>query len=257
MTSQPIIRRKLSDEIRERLLGMIRSGELHPGDRLPSERELMAKYGVGRPAIREAMQSLQNVGLIEISHGERAKVAQLSTRNMLNQLGDSALHLLQTSPESVVQLREARLMFEVGMVRLAAQKATKEDISRLRESLVEQQEKLDDIPAFIRADMAFHSTIASISGNPFIEALSAAMLDWLFNYQREILRAPSAERLSLSEHKRIAEHIEKRDPDGAAKAMRDHLARSDVRYRALAEESAISKSVLDEEQTPPDHSRLA
>jgi DNA-binding FadR family transcriptional regulator len=238
MSTQPIIRRKLSDEIRERLLGMIRNGELRPGDRLPSERELMARYGVGRPAIREAMQSLQNVGLIEISHGERAKVAQLSTRNMLNQLGDAALQLLQTSPESVVQLREARLMFELGMVRLAAQKATKEDIARLRTSLAEQQEKLEDIPAFIQADMAFHSTIASISGNPFIEALSASMLDWLFNYRREILRAPSAERLTLSEHKRIAESIEKGDADGAAKAMRDHLTRSDVRYQALEADSA-------------------
>ena len=71
MSTQPIVRRKLSDEIRDRLVTLIREDELRPGDQLPSERQLMDRFAVGRPAVREALQSLGTAGLIEINHGER------------------------------------------------------------------------------------------------------------------------------------------------------------------------------------------
>ena len=74
---EPIVRRKLSDEVFDRLKAMIVSGERGPGETLPSERELMARFGVGRPAIREAMQALANLGLVTIHHGERARVQEL------------------------------------------------------------------------------------------------------------------------------------------------------------------------------------
>ena len=75
MTSSDVIpRRKLSQAVLERLLERIRAGEFAPGAQLPSERELMEAYGVGRPAIREAMQKLERAGILTITHGERAKV---------------------------------------------------------------------------------------------------------------------------------------------------------------------------------------
>ncbi|TIW41888.1 MAG: GntR family transcriptional regulator, partial [Mesorhizobium sp.] len=80
--SEPIVRRKLSDEVFLRLKRLITSGELQPGDDMPSERELMERFEVGRPAIREAMQALSNMGLVAISHGERAKVLQLTAKSI-------------------------------------------------------------------------------------------------------------------------------------------------------------------------------
>ncbi|MEN8831387.1 GntR family transcriptional regulator, partial [Pacificibacter sp.] len=73
----PIVRQKLSDQVFDRLWDMIQTGELSAGDFMPSERVLMEKFGVGRPAVREALQMMANKGLISISHGERSKVNKL------------------------------------------------------------------------------------------------------------------------------------------------------------------------------------
>lgn len=232
-SAEPIVRRKLSDEVRERLVATIRRGELRPGDRLPSERELMTRFQVGRPAIREALQALEADGLIEISHGERARVTIPNTRDMFDRMGQSALHLLQTSPDTLEHLKEARILFEVGMVKIAARKATTEDIERLREALARQRAAQGNEAEFIRADMAFHTAIVAISGNPVCVVLSEAMLDWLFTFRRDLLRVPRSESLTLGEHERLFEAIARHDDSEAERAMTDHLTRADQRYRAL------------------------
>ena len=84
----------------------------------------MAQYQVGRPAVREAMQALERMGLIAITHGERARIVAPSARTIIEQIGHTARHLLATSPTSLEQLKEARLFFEVGIVRMAAERAT-------------------------------------------------------------------------------------------------------------------------------------
>src|SRR4051812_13598863 len=93
ITPQPVVRRKLADEVRARLLAIIQAGELLPGDRLPSERDLMSQFCVGRPAVREALQCLESAGVIEISHGERARVTIPDTRSVLDRVGQTIIHL--------------------------------------------------------------------------------------------------------------------------------------------------------------------
>lgn len=231
--NDPIPRRKLSSEVRDRLLAWLASGELQPGDRLPSERELMARFSVGRPAIREALQSLESAGLIEISHGERARVAEVDARAVISQIGDTARQLLKTDAAALHELREARLMFEAGMVRVAARHARESDIARLEELLAAQRRAVGKQADFVRADMAFHKAIAEVSGNRICVAVSEAMLDWLFEFRRDMLRVPGAEKITLSEHKRILERIRAHDEEGAVQAMTSHLTRSSRRYRAL------------------------
>ena len=103
---KPIRRRKLSDHIQERLLDLIHGSDIAPGDKLPSERELMRAYEVGRPAIREAMQNLERMGLIEIKHGERPRVAEPSITRMVEQMSESMRHLLVHSPANLEHLKE-------------------------------------------------------------------------------------------------------------------------------------------------------
>src|SRR3954453_3696671 len=173
--SDPIIRRKLSDEVFLRLKRLIVSGELQPGDEMPSERELMERFGVGRPAIREAMQALANMGLVAISHGERAKVLKLTAQSIFKQVDVAAKIMLSSSADSLEHLKSARIFFERGMVGEAAAKATEEDVARLHATLDEQRGKLGQAEAFIAADMKFHTQIAALSGNPIYVAVSEAM----------------------------------------------------------------------------------
>src|SRR5260221_5699167 len=98
LSNEPIVRRKLSAQVFDRLKALITSGELHPGDPFPSERELMDRLAVGRPAIREAMQQLSTIGLLTISHGERARVRRPTARSIFQQVDDAAHVLLSSSP---------------------------------------------------------------------------------------------------------------------------------------------------------------
>jgi DNA-binding FadR family transcriptional regulator len=149
---EPIVRRKLSDEVFDRLERMITSGELKPGDEMPSERVLMERFGVGRPAIREAMQSLANKGLLSISHGERATVLQLTAQSIFRQVDLTAKIMLSQSEDSLEHLKSARIFFERGMAREAAQRARAGDIDDLGAIIERQRRSLGDAEAFIAAD---------------------------------------------------------------------------------------------------------
>jgi DNA-binding FadR family transcriptional regulator len=230
--SEPILRRKLSDEVFDRLVRVIESGELPPDAQLPSERELMARYGVGRPAVREALQALEQMGLIAISHGERAKVTRPTAQNMMSRIEHSARHLLSTSPQSLGHLKEAREFFEVGMAAQAALSATPEDIEELAVAIATQEAQVGRDPAaFVQADMAFHARLAAASRNPIFEAVSRAMLQWLSRYHVGLLRWQGHEDITLREHREVLARIVAGDAEGAAEAMRAHLRRSSGTYR--------------------------
>lgn len=228
--SEPIVRRKLSDEVFLRLKTLIETGELKAGDEMPSERELMERFGVGRPAIREAMQALAGKGLVEISHGERARVLQVTAKSIFRQVDLPAKLMLAGSSDSLEHLKSARIFFERGMVREAAEKSTPQQIGELRARLSRQAECLGNSEAFINADMEFHQCIAQISGNPIFAAVSEAMLGWLKEYHTEMLIWTGRENFTLAEHEEIIAAIEKHDPNLAEKAMIKHLERSRALY---------------------------
>lgn len=227
----PIQRSKLSHQITERLLEEIRSGELAPGDRLPSERDLMDQFGVGRPAVREALQGLEKMGLVEIAHGERATIRKLDARGMFELIDQSARHLLSTSAQALDHFKQARLLFETGMIKIAAAKARATDIERLEDCLAELEQSVGDAARFVQADIRFHVTIAEISGNPICSAISGAMLGWLAEFHQELLRVPGAEQVTIAEHRAILDRIAAHDPAGAESAMTVHLTRASKLYQ--------------------------
>ncbi|GAA4228807.1 DNA-binding FadR family transcriptional regulator [Sagittula marina] len=227
---EKIVRRKLSEQVLERLHEMIRTHELKPGDYMPSERALMERFGVGRPAVREAMQSLHNSGLITISHGERSRVNELTAGSVLTQSDELARLLLDSAPANLDHLKHARQMFELGMVRVAAETATEADVADLRALIERQRNMLGDATAFIATDMAFHRKLAELANNPIILSVSDAMLGWLFEYHVSLLHRSGSEDVTLAEHAKIVDHIESHDVAGATEEMRRHLERSRVSF---------------------------
>ena len=242
----PITRRKLSHEVLDRLLVRIRSGEFPAGSRLPSERELMQVFGVGRPAVREALQALERMGLVTIVHGEGARMLALSAESVIEQISESAMHLLSGSSDLLEHLKEARLQFEVAMARAAAARATPDQVERLRLLLEAHRASLDDPTRFLETDMAFHRGIAEMSGNPIYMALSQAMLQWLEQFHSEALRAPGAESTTLAEHVKLFKRIAANDAEGAARAVTAHLRRANKLYgnesRSLAQATSLRRS---------------
>ena len=224
-------REKLSEGVRRRLLDLIGSGGLGPGEPLPSERELMERLGVGRPAIREAMQSLETIGLIEIRHGGRARVAEPSVGRMVEQVGETMKHLLANSPASLENLKEARATIEREMARIAARRRSDGDILRLTELLAEQEAAIEDLPKFRALDGRFHREIAGISGNPIFTALIDGVFRWLSDFHGELVSVPGLENLTIAEHREILAAIGRGDAEAAGAAMGDHLMRANDLYR--------------------------
>jgi len=220
-------------------LQRIRRGEFSPGDPLPSERELMQAYEVGRPAIREAMQDLQRLGLLDIRHGRRARVASPSLGRVVDEIGETMRHVLASSSANLEHFKEASFIFEMEMVRIAARKRTGSDIARLRELLEAQREASNDLERFVARDGAFHREIAAISANPIFPALMEAMFKWLAASYRGAVSVPGLEKVTLQEHALILDGIASGIPEIAAKHMADHLNRANDLYRTAHFRTAV------------------
>jgi DNA-binding FadR family transcriptional regulator len=176
VTFPAIKRRKLYEDVAEHLEQMIRDAAVSPGDQLPSERDLMAQYGVGRPAVREALFHLQKMGVIEVRSGERARVTRPTPEVVVDGLAGAARHLL-AEPDGVRQFQSARTFFEIGLARHAASHATEADLRQLKAALDANRQSIGDLAKFERTDVAFHYVLAVIPRNPIFTALHSAIAE--------------------------------------------------------------------------------
>src|SRR4051794_37861254 len=126
-----IDRRKLFEQVAAHIERQILDGKLKAGDRLPPERDLQARFGVGRPAIREALISLQKAGLLEISNGAPARVAMPTASGIIAASVPAVRQILST-PEGQRHFQSVRLFFETGLARQAAHTATPGDLEKLK-----------------------------------------------------------------------------------------------------------------------------
>ncbi len=233
MRPEPVRRRKLYEEVTNGLLDYIQSEKPKPGDQLPSERELMTWFEVGRPTVREALQNLERLGFVTISHGERARISQLDFGRVFEQMGVTTQFLLNSSDKMMAEMKDARLLFERQMARRAAEIATSEDIAALRKLDGDQGAAKEERNAaqFMRCDMGLHTRIAAVGANGIYPAVSMAILSWLQKFYMDQLRVSGSEDLTIAEHIAIVDAIERRDPEGADAALATHLNRSNSLYQ--------------------------
>ena len=219
---QPIRRRRLSDDIVERIERLMLEGRLAPGDQLPSERELMARFHVGRPAVREALFALGRMGLVAVQNGERAVVTRPTATNLLGGLASAVRHMLATD-EGVRQFQDARMLFETALVRRAATTARPEDLAFLRQALERNIAARDDVDAFVATDVAFHLALAGIARNPIFTDLHEALSGWLAEQRTTSVVARGSPESACRAHERIHDAVAVGDADAAEGAMREHL----------------------------------
>lgn len=217
-------RPRVHDEVLACLLKDIKGGVYEEGQKLPSERDLMEYFGVGRPAVREALSALARMGLIEVTPGMRAKVCQLTLKPMLQEMR-ATLQVYSSTPDGWRQLLDTRQFFEMSAVRQLAQRVTEKQIASLRAILDRQQESLDrsKIRAFALADIDFHRTMVECLDNPFLSLLAQAFGDWLLTPMYASMQVRQQSELCFQAHSSILEAVIARDPDQAEQKMWQHL----------------------------------
>lgn len=218
-TDLAVKRTKLSDEVVEHLLRMIRERQLAPGDRLPAERQLAQTFGVSRASLRDAIRRLELLGYVDVRQGD-GTIVRLPDAETITQPFQG---MLAGHPQSVSDLLEFRQILEPQVAALAATRCGAPEAALVREAVARQRRLVAAGERLGAEDVAFHQLIATIAGN----ATVLAVVDTLRTLLQELrLRHLSGDKpaLGLQQHERIAAAIVARDAASAAEAMREHLS---------------------------------
>lgn len=214
--------RRASDALQDRLASMILNGELITGNPLPSERELMKRYGVSRSVVRETIIALANRGLLRTSPGFRPVVNKPDYDSALDSVGRLVSHLM-TDEEGVKNIFESRVFFEAALARWAALNARKDDIRDLEEKLARNREAVGVRRVFEATDVAFHDVLYTIPRNPVYPAIHRAYVDWLRKPWSSIEGTAEIDLMMYAGHEGIFKAVVDRDPDLAEESLRRHL----------------------------------
>ena len=167
----PIVRRSVAEQVAQRILGLVKSGSLKPGDQLPSERELAASLQVSRPSVREAIRGLTILGVIRTRQGGGAYVSELDANVLLE-----PLHFFISLEESNIrELYDARMLIESNVASRAAEAISDADIARLEAILADQAGMLTDPAKFRVSDSEFHDVIWKGCGNAFLTRIGKSL----------------------------------------------------------------------------------
>jgi DNA-binding FadR family transcriptional regulator len=225
---------KLAETVRADLLAKLAAGRWRPGDRLPTEIELMEQYKVSRAPIREAMQSLHLMGIVEISPRRGATVRAIPMRSVVDM---AILSGAMTGTDRVTDVFQFRDATESAMAELSAVNADEAQLGRIRTILEENRSAVSrgDRDAAREIDVRFHSAIAEASGNVVFSAVSAALGGLLVELRRTTGGIPGASEASLVEHEEIFRALERRDSAAARRATERHIRNTQARYLAAVD----------------------
>jgi GntR family transcriptional regulator, transcriptional repressor for pyruvate dehydrogenase complex len=218
-------RRKLAESVGEQLAEAVK--DLPAGTRVPSERELMKSLGVGRSTVREALNGLALLGLVEIRHGQGVFVAE---RPREQEIGPSELDkaLMKGVTHDFI---EARLVVEVEVVRLAAERRTDADLQRIKET-IERLEALEDAPTDEALEPAtqFNQAVADAAHNEVLAGMIVSFIQLMVERGPDLYERDGFREWDVAEHTGIYEAIAAGDPELAATRMRDHIVAIDQHY---------------------------
>ena len=202
----------------------MQSEGLRPGDRLGREQDLARQFGVSRPTLREALRLLSSSHLVRASKGPGGGIFVAATpeEGISRTVSASVASMLETHSITIDDLLETRMLFEVPLVGLAVQRATDEQVARLRAILDEAERSQDDAARVAEVDVRLHRLISEIAGNRHAAAFTAWVVEVLQPPLRELVAPAVVESVIVEQHRDIVRGIERGDP-AAERAMREHL----------------------------------
>ena len=208
------------DQIREYFL----DGELQPGEKLPTERELAARFNVSRTSVREALRKLEIKGIIEIKQGSGSFIKTPECHTLGDDLSST---IIKTEKKLIYEMLELRQALEVECAFLASQRATSEDIERIGKALEMMVQVKNDVELGIQADLSFHINIVLASHNSIFlqlfQTLSEHMQDTIRATRRQRLKDPERTQETIDEHKEIYLAIAAGDANQAKQLMEKHI----------------------------------
>jgi GntR family transcriptional regulator, transcriptional repressor for pyruvate dehydrogenase complex len=217
---ESVIRNTLSKQVVESIIQLLISGQMKPGDKLPTEMELMEILNVSRPVLREALSSLESLGVIN----RKTREGTFFNNKISSHPFSIMLSLAHDNLQAMV---EARMALELGLIAIAAEKISDEDLKRLKQTIEVIENSKDQ--NYGEADIEFHRIIALSANNQIVEGMVDSLIVTLVKINSEI-RVREPER-TIEHHMAIYKALEKRDPFEAFHQMYLHL--DYVRHKVL------------------------
>ncbi len=210
----------LTDRVIRKIQDLIWRGDVLPGDNLPSQHDMAAQFGVGLSTVREAVKGLSLLGLVDAHAGRGTRVLP----DALKILNSSMLMKANLGTIEADQVMEARLAIEGALTRLAALRASEEDIHEIEAAIQEMQLSLEDSQAFVRADVRFHLAVARASKNEILLQTYYLIRSLLEEVVRQADELPGGKDRAMANHGQILAGIKMHKPDLAQSAAEQQVA---------------------------------
>lgn len=218
---KPVRQVRVTEDIFEQILSRVADGTLKPGEKLPSERELALKFEVSRSTVRETLRMLEHSGVVRIRYGSQGGAFVAADSHTL--VSNALRLMVRLTQTSLMDLLEARKLIESATAALAAKRASREHLARMRKSIDEMEKQTDDQAALARANEEFHIAIAQAAGNPILLVTMQSVQDLIARSVLELVRTPKAREFIISSHTEIYEAIAHGNPEASQALMIKHI----------------------------------
>jgi GntR family transcriptional repressor for pyruvate dehydrogenase complex len=216
---KPVKKTRVYEEIIDKVKDMIGKGRLQSGEKLPGERELSEVFQVSRSSVREALRALESQGYLESRQGDGTYIARKPVESLVSPLAS----VIFSEKDSQMELFEMRRLIEPQLAYLAAERATEEEIARLEEALVLQEQAIARGETGTEVDREFHYLMAEATKNKVLLRLTDYMRELLAESREKYLQVEGRPEKSITRHRQVLEAIKAGDAELAARVMLNHV----------------------------------
>ena len=215
---KPVVKETVTGKIIKQIRAMIQSGEFQPGKKIPSERELTEALSVSRIAVREAIKSLEAKGLLEVRPGEGTFVKAPTSHDLIDPLTNILI-----SKHAFKELLEVRRIIEVELAGFAAERASEEDLLKIKTALDMMESDISKKRSHLKSDFMFHDAIAKSGDNKLLARMMLTVRDLMRESILLTTKVEGSNYRAVHGHRLVYDNIVKRDSERAKLAMLDHL----------------------------------